>query len=185
MQLSDGSGRASIEFTPEEEEEFAEFARSGNVYKKLQDSLAPQIYGHEDIKKSLVTLLFGGSRKLLPDGDDMILALNLGLAVYPALSVCLSSSASSSCYAVPLALAFCLSSSDSRATSLSNSASRSLLFWIRLSLSLARCVCISVCVCRRNEAQRRHQRAAAGRPFDSQITIPQIYRESRSDLCVY
>jgi len=67
-QLSDGSGRASIEFTPEEEEEFAEFARSGNVYKKLQDSMAPQIYGHEDIKKSLVTLLFGGSRKLLPDG---------------------------------------------------------------------------------------------------------------------
>ena len=67
----------------------------------------------------------------------------------------------------------------------SGSASRSILFWISLSLSLARCVCISVCVCRRNEAQRRHQRAAAGRSFDSQITIPQIYRESRSNLCVH
>ena len=42
--------------------------RSGDVYKKLQDSLAPQIFGHADIKRSLVCLLFGGSRKLLPDG---------------------------------------------------------------------------------------------------------------------
>eukprot|EP00658_Telonema_sp_P-2_P055284 TRINITY_DN43953_c0_g1_i1.p1 TRINITY_DN43953_c0_g1~~TRINITY_DN43953_c0_g1_i1.p1 ORF type:complete len:429 (+),score=117.35 TRINITY_DN43953_c0_g1_i1:241-1527(+) len=67
-QIADGSGRVAIEFTPEEEAEFQEFARSGNVYKKLQDSLAPQIFGHPDIKRSLVCLLFGGSRKLLPDG---------------------------------------------------------------------------------------------------------------------
>ena len=30
--------------------------------------IAPAIYGFEDIKKSVACLLFGGSRKILPDG---------------------------------------------------------------------------------------------------------------------
>jgi len=38
------------------------------VYERLVGSIAPQIYGHKDIKKSLICLLMAGSRKLLPDG---------------------------------------------------------------------------------------------------------------------
>ena len=31
-------------------------------------SIAPAIYGFEDVKKAVACLLFGGSRKILPDG---------------------------------------------------------------------------------------------------------------------
>ena len=37
-------------------------------YKVIAKSIAPSIYGSEDIKKAIACLLFGGSRKILPDG---------------------------------------------------------------------------------------------------------------------
>lgn len=64
----DGSGRALQSFTHEEEQQFIEFSKSGNVYEKIGKSIAPAIYGHEDKKKAIACLLFGGSIKNLPDG---------------------------------------------------------------------------------------------------------------------
>ncbi|KAG9456246.1 hypothetical protein H6P81_000754 [Aristolochia fimbriata] len=55
-------------FTVEEQEGFKEFARSQNVYDKICSMIAPSIYGHNDVKKAVACLLFGGSRKRLPDG---------------------------------------------------------------------------------------------------------------------
>lgn len=54
--------------TTEEEETFKRMAASGNIYERLSKSLAPSIFGSTDIKKAITCLLFGGSRKRLPDG---------------------------------------------------------------------------------------------------------------------
>lgn len=51
-----------------EEEEFRRLARSPDIYQQIARSIAPSIYGSEDIKKAVACLLFGGSRKRLPDG---------------------------------------------------------------------------------------------------------------------
>lgn len=64
-----GPGRAELrQFTPEEEKIFQELAKRPNIYDVIAKSIAPSIYGSEDIKKSIACLLFGGSRKRLPDG---------------------------------------------------------------------------------------------------------------------
>ncbi|KAJ2767437.1 minichromosome maintenance protein 5 [Coemansia nantahalensis] len=55
-------------FTPEEEHEFVGLSRSPDIYQKFASSIAPSIYGNEDIKRAVACLLFGGSKKALPDG---------------------------------------------------------------------------------------------------------------------
>jgi len=52
----------------EEEEEFRRMAKSPNIYDLISRSIAPSIWGFKDIKKAIACLLFGGSRKRLPDG---------------------------------------------------------------------------------------------------------------------
>ncbi|GJJ09600.1 hypothetical protein Clacol_003823 [Clathrus columnatus] len=49
-------------FAPQEEEEFREMARSEGFYERFARSVAP------NIKKAITCLLFGGSKKVLPDG---------------------------------------------------------------------------------------------------------------------
>lgn len=56
------------EVTNEEEAYFKKLAANPNLYEKLTESLAPSIFGFTDIKKAILCLLFGGSRKLMPDG---------------------------------------------------------------------------------------------------------------------
>eukprot|EP01041_Mallomonas_annulata_P004288 gene4288-8525_t len=70
---SEGGGRTSSNFTPQEEDEFQRLARDPNIYDKLAHSIAPQISGEYtvDIKKALACLLMGGSRKTLPDNTRL------------------------------------------------------------------------------------------------------------------
>jgi DNA replication licensing factor MCM5 len=60
----------SAQFTPAEEEAFSQLARRRDVYEILTRSVAPSISGSYtvDIKKALVCMLMGGTRKRLPDG---------------------------------------------------------------------------------------------------------------------
>lgn len=52
----------------EEEEEIRRLAKCPDVYDQIAKSIAPSIFGFHDIKKAIACLLFGGSRKRLPDG---------------------------------------------------------------------------------------------------------------------
>lgn len=81
-----GSNPFGVQFSPEEEEEFGEMARSEGFYERFAKSVGPSIYGSlgntifrfvhllflmmsvVDIKKAITCLLFGGSKKILPDG---------------------------------------------------------------------------------------------------------------------
>lgn len=53
--------------TQSEEASFKTLASMPNVYKTLARSIAPHIYGFEDLKKAILCLLFSGSKKILPD----------------------------------------------------------------------------------------------------------------------
>ncbi|KAJ4838669.1 Mcm2-7 hexameric complex component [Turnera subulata] len=56
------------ELRGDEEEQIARLAEDGDIYNKLARSLAPEIYGHEDIKKALLLLLVGAPHRKLKDG---------------------------------------------------------------------------------------------------------------------
>ncbi|KAJ3195785.1 minichromosome maintenance protein 5 [Irineochytrium annulatum] len=64
----DRDGTRNRVFTEEEESEYIQMSRRPNLYEEFSQSIAPAIYGSEDIKKAISTLLFGGSKKVLPDG---------------------------------------------------------------------------------------------------------------------
>jgi len=64
-----GPGHTSvIPYTAEEEDEFNILASSKDCYKKIYSSIAPSIFGFDDVKKAIAALLFSGSVKILPDG---------------------------------------------------------------------------------------------------------------------
>lgn len=54
--------------SPSEMAEFEEIASQAGVYDRLARSLAPEIYGHLDVKKALLLLMVGGVNRVLPDG---------------------------------------------------------------------------------------------------------------------
>ncbi|KAI8054949.1 MCM2/3/5 family-domain-containing protein [Gilbertella persicaria] len=62
------NGRGKPHFTDAEEEEFIRMSRQPDLYETFSRSLAPSIFGNMDIKKAITCLLFGGSKKVLPDG---------------------------------------------------------------------------------------------------------------------
>lgn len=62
-----GRGVARM-FSAAEEDEFNRMSRTPDLYEKISASIAPSIFGNKDIKKSVACLLFGGSKKVLPDG---------------------------------------------------------------------------------------------------------------------
>lgn len=68
----DNEGKGAISrfnhISSEEESHFRKLAAMPNILEVLADSLAPSIFGSQDIKKAIVCMLFGGSRKRLPDG---------------------------------------------------------------------------------------------------------------------
>lgn len=56
------------EFRGDEGEQITRLAEDGDIYNKLARSLAPEIFGHEDIKKGLLLLLVGAPHRKLNDG---------------------------------------------------------------------------------------------------------------------
>ncbi|KAH8664109.1 MCM2/3/5 family-domain-containing protein [Xylariales sp. PMI_506] len=64
----DSTAKGLSIFSEEEEQEFLELSRRPDLYNAMADSIAPSIYGNRDIKKAILCLLLGGSKKILPDG---------------------------------------------------------------------------------------------------------------------
>lgn len=64
----DQAAKGNATFSEEEEQEFLEMSRRPDIYDVMTDCIAPSIYGNRDIKRSILCLLLGGSKKILPDG---------------------------------------------------------------------------------------------------------------------
>ncbi len=58
---------ADLELTPQDEEKIKEIAKDPKIYDTLVASIAPSIYGYEEIKLAIALQLFGGVRKVRPD----------------------------------------------------------------------------------------------------------------------
>lgn len=79
-QSQPGASSRGMSFSERDEQEMIAFSRQPDLYERFSRSIAPSIFGNEDIKRSICCLLFGGSRKMLPDkirlrGDINVLLL--------------------------------------------------------------------------------------------------------------
>ncbi|CAL1705541.1 unnamed protein product [Somion occarium] len=70
---------ADMETTPEIRQAVAELQSDPSLYQKLAQSIAPEIYGHIDVKKALLLLLVGGVTKTMGDGMKIRGDLNVCL----------------------------------------------------------------------------------------------------------
>ena len=62
-------GWKGLEITKEEEEEIKELSKDKDIYNKFIKSLAPTLYGLEDVKESIILQIFGGVPRELKDGS--------------------------------------------------------------------------------------------------------------------
>ncbi|HIH31068.1 TPA: hypothetical protein HA235_00010 [Candidatus Woesearchaeota archaeon] len=60
---------SELDINQEEIKEIKELSEDPKLYKKLVNSIAPSIYGHEKVKEALLLQLFGGVRKRKDDGS--------------------------------------------------------------------------------------------------------------------
>ncbi|KAF7363770.1 DNA replication licensing factor MCM7 [Mycena sanguinolenta] len=59
---------SEMQMTPEIQQALNDLVREPGIYSKLAESIAPEIYGHSDVKKALLLLLVGGVTKITGDG---------------------------------------------------------------------------------------------------------------------
>jgi replicative DNA helicase Mcm len=57
-----------IEISPEDEKMIQEMSRDPEIYESIKKSIAPSIYGYDDVKEALGLQLVSGFEKNLPDG---------------------------------------------------------------------------------------------------------------------
>ncbi len=65
-------GYEDILVTKEEEMAIKELANDKMIYTKFKNSIAPNIFGHDNIKEAIVMQLFGGVRKAALSGNSVI-----------------------------------------------------------------------------------------------------------------
>ncbi|KAG0320782.1 Mcm2-7 hexameric complex component [Linnemannia gamsii] len=59
---------SEMTLTAQAQEELEDMAQDPDVYNKMARSIAPEIYGHEDVKKALLLLMIGAPTKTMGDG---------------------------------------------------------------------------------------------------------------------
>lgn len=60
-----------VEVTEEDEQEIISTSKDPAIYEKIQNSIAPTIFGMEIEKEALAMQLFGGLAKIMPDGTHI------------------------------------------------------------------------------------------------------------------
>jgi replicative DNA helicase Mcm len=58
-----------LKISEEDERQIQELAADPGIFHRLNESVAPSIYGHNEIKQSLILQLFGGVKKKKSDGN--------------------------------------------------------------------------------------------------------------------
>jgi len=58
-----------MDITDEDKADIIELSTDADIYKRMVDSIAPNIYGHEQAKLAMMLQLFSGVTKHLPDGS--------------------------------------------------------------------------------------------------------------------
>ncbi|MEM3713230.1 MAG: minichromosome maintenance protein MCM [Thermoproteota archaeon] len=66
-----------VTLTPEEEKKIIEMSKDPWIYQKLVKSIAPSIYGLEEIKEAILLQMVGGVRRTYPDGVTVRGDINL------------------------------------------------------------------------------------------------------------
>jgi len=60
-----------VEIDEKAEEEIISLSKDPQVYRNIVNSIAPTIYGNEDVKEAIALQLFGGIMKEMPDGSHL------------------------------------------------------------------------------------------------------------------
>lgn len=80
-----------IEITKEDERRILELSKNPNIEDLIVKSIAPAIYGHEEVKRALALQLFGGTRgKTIPGGLPIRDDIHVLLIGDPGLAKCVS-----------------------------------------------------------------------------------------------
>ena len=83
---SDNEENVIQQFTAEEIDEIYEMKEDKNVYQSLVKSIAPAVYGHEEIKKGILLMLFGGVHKTTPESINLRGDINVAVVGDPSTS---------------------------------------------------------------------------------------------------
>lgn len=59
------------QFTMEEREEILKMKQDTKLYQNFVNSMAPAVYGHEEVKRGILLMLFGGVHKQTPEGINL------------------------------------------------------------------------------------------------------------------
>lgn len=60
-----------VNISEEDEKEILALSKDPNIYRKIAHSIAPTIYGVDDVKDAIALQLFGGIAKEMPDGSRL------------------------------------------------------------------------------------------------------------------
>jgi len=74
------------QFSPEELDEIYQMKQDPNIYEKLSLSIAPAIFGHDEVKRGVLLMLFGGVHKSTMEGIRIRGDINVCIVGDPSMS---------------------------------------------------------------------------------------------------
>jgi len=83
---ADDKADVASEFTDEERSEIARIRDTPLLYNKLVDSVAPAVFGHAEIKRGILLMLFGGVHKRTKEGIKLRGDINVCIVGDPSTS---------------------------------------------------------------------------------------------------